>query len=169
MMPAPARSSSREDRVLYVRAAGFPRRVLAAIVDVIVVLTVAGAITAGAAFVLGVPLPQAQELGPDLLVAGILDRNPMAAGAAGLLLGIGALYQFYLGGITGQTIGKRLFRLRVISTRGTTPGPLRGLLRFMLMLASVLPVGLGWIWCLFDRERRSLHDHLAGTFVILDE
>jgi uncharacterized RDD family membrane protein YckC len=28
---------------------------------------------------------------------------------------------------------------------------------------------LGWLWCIFDRERRSLHDRLSGTYVIVDE
>ena len=26
-----------------------------------------------------------------------------------------------------------------------------------------------WLWALFDREHRALHDHLAGTYVIVDE
>jgi uncharacterized RDD family membrane protein YckC len=162
-------ATSRPERVLYVRAAGFPRRALAALVDTLLVLAIAIGVTAVAALALGVPLPRPRELGPDLLLAGVLDRNPMAVGAAGLFLGISALYHFYLGGITGQTLGKRLFRLRVISTRGTTPGPVRGIFRFFVMLLSVLPAGLGWLWCLFDREHRSLHDHLAGTHVIVDE
>jgi len=34
---------------------------------------------------------------------------------------------------------------------------------------QLLPAGLGWLWALFDREHRALHDHLAGTYVILEE
>jgi len=33
----------------------------------------------------------------------------------------------------------------------------------------LLGAGLGWLWALFDREHRALHDHLAGTYVIVDE
>jgi len=68
----------------------------------------------------------------------------------------------------GQTVGKRIMRLRVISARGATPGPLGGALRFIALTLSILPAGLGWLWCLFDRERRGLHDHVSGTYVILD-
>ena len=168
-MPPKERAGGRYPRVLHVRAAGFTRRLMAALVDAVIVLVVASGVTAGAALVLGVPLPQAKELGPDLLLAGILDRNPMAVGAAGLFLGIGALYHIYLGGITGQTLGKRLLHLRVIGPRGTAPGALGGILRFLTLILSVMPAGLGWLWCLFDRERRALHDHLAGTYVILEE
>jgi len=37
------------------------------------------------------------------------------------------------------------------------------------MALSVGLAGLGLLWCIFDRERRALHDHLAGTYVIVDE
>lgn len=161
--------SSRSERVMRVRAAGFPRRLMAALVDALVVLLVASAVTAAAALALGLPLPTVKQLGPDLLVAGILDRNPMAVGAAGLFVGVGALYQIYLGGILGQTIGKRLFGLRVISWRGGSPGPGGGILRFVALVLSILPAGLGWLWCLFDREHRALHDHLAGSYVIVED
>jgi uncharacterized RDD family membrane protein YckC len=159
-------SGSRSERVLYVRAAGFPRRLLAAFIDIFLITLVASAVTGAAALALGVPLPGRKELGPDLLLAGVLDRSPMAVGAAGLFLGIGALYHFYLGGLTGQTVGKRLMNLRVISSRGLPPGPLGGMLRFLGLVLSVLPAGLGWLWCLFDREHRALHDHISGTYVI---
>lgn len=159
----------RNDRVMYVRAAGFPRRFLAAAVDGLLVILVTGIVTALAAVAMGVALPRPNEIGPDLLVAGLLDRNPMAVGALGLFVGLGALYHIYLGGIIGQTLGKRLLRLRVISTRGGTPGPVGGILRFAALTLSVLPAGLGWLWCLFDRERRALHDHLAGTYVIVED
>jgi uncharacterized RDD family membrane protein YckC len=165
----PERAGTRHPRVLHVHAAGFSRRLVAALIDAVIVLVVASGVTAGAALVLGVSLPRLKELGPDLLLAGILDRNPMAVGAAGLFLGIGALYHIYLGGITGQTLGKRMMGLRVIGPRGTAPGALGGILRFVTLLLSVTPAGLGWLWCLFDRERRALHDHLAGTYVIRED
>jgi uncharacterized RDD family membrane protein YckC len=161
--------TGRQERVLYVRAAGFPRRLAAALVDALLVLLVSAGVTAAAALALGVPLPGKKELGPDLLLAGLLDRNPMALGAIGLFLGVGALYHVYLGGITGQTLGKRLLRLRVISARGRAPGVLVGIVRMLALTLSLLPAGLGWLWCLFDREHRALHDHLAGTYVIVEE
>jgi uncharacterized RDD family membrane protein YckC len=164
-----APSETRDSRVLRVRAASFPRRVGAALIDGLFVATGAAAVTMVAALVLEVPLPQIRELGPDFLLAGMLDRNPMAVGGLGLFLGLGALYHIYLGGIVGQTLGKRWLGLRTISARGTTPGPVRAILRYMALLLSVAPAGLGWIWCLFDRERRALHDHLAGTYVIRNE
>jgi len=159
----------RERPVLRVRAPAFPRRLVAALIDLLLVTLVAMAASAGAALALGVPLPTAKEFGPDFVLAGLLDRNPMVAGALGLLLGMSALYEVYLGGILGQTLGKRLFRLRVISAQGRAPGPVIAGVRFVAMALSLGLAGLGFLWCIFDRERRALHDHLSGTYVILDD
>jgi uncharacterized RDD family membrane protein YckC len=159
----------REQRVLWVRAATFPRRLAAALVDLVIVAGVASLVTFIAAAALRVPIPAAHQLGPDLLLASLLDRNPMTLGALGLFLGLGGLYQIYLGGMVGQTLGKRWFGLRVISIRGVSSTPSRAIIRYLALLLSVLPAGLGWVWCLFDRERRAAHDHLAGTYVVLDD
>lgn len=165
-MPAPPAAT--RDRVLRVQAATFSRRALAVAIDALLLTVIVLGVLFVCALALDVKVPTALELGPDLLVAGMLDRSPMAVGAVGLILGLAALYNFYMTGLLGQTVGLRVCGLRVISTRGTTPGPARGLLRFLAICLSVLPAGLGWLWCLFDRERRALHDHLAGTYVIFD-
>ena len=169
MPSAGTKSHSRETQVVRVRAAGFPRRLGAAFVDLALVVLVSIAVTVCAALILGVHMPSAKEFGPDFVMAGLLDRNPMAAGAIGLFFGLSALYQIYLCGVLGQTIGKRLFHLRVISSRGEAPGPLIACVRFLTMVLSLAIAGLGFLWCLFDRDRRALHDHLSGTYVILDE
>jgi uncharacterized RDD family membrane protein YckC len=164
-----AQSRPRNDRVVRVRVTGFPRRAAAALFDLGLLLALTAVVTTTVALALGVPMPGLREIGPDLLVAGILDRNPMAVGAVGLFLGMGGLYELYFGGMSGQTLGMRLFGIRLISARGGAPGPARGLLRLLALVLSLLPAGLGWLWALFDREHRALHDHLAGSYVIIDE
>jgi uncharacterized RDD family membrane protein YckC len=163
------RGYGREKPVLRVRAARFPRRMAAALIDFSLVTLLATGVALAAALVLGIRLPTAKEFGADFVMAGLLDRNPMVAGALGLLVGMSALYQVYLGGILGQTLGKRLFGLRVISSQGQAPGPVIACVRFVAMALSLAIAGLGFLWCIFDRERRALHDHLSGTYVILDE
>ncbi|UXI67911.1 RDD family protein [Tahibacter amnicola] len=66
----------------------------------------------------------------------------------------------------GQTIGMRAWRLRVTRADG---GPLDWstcLLRFAVSLVSTAAVGLGFLWCLVDRDRRAWHDIAAGTRVV---
>lgn len=162
-------ASGHSDRVLRVRASGFARRFVAAIVDGLLLATFSLVVTVVTTLTLGAPLPQAKEIGPDLLVAGLLDRNPMAVGALGLFAGLTILYELYCAGIAGQTLGMKLARIRLIAGRGRPPGAVRGFVRVMALAVSVLPGGLGWLWAVFDREHRALHDHLAGTYVILDQ
>jgi uncharacterized RDD family membrane protein YckC len=65
----------------------------------------------------------------------------------------------------GQTPGKWLLGLRVVSIGG---GPLRlsqALLRVAGYILSALPCYLGFLWVL-GPERRAWHDRLAGTEVL---
>ena len=137
--------------------------------DFLIVALATIGVAAFATMALGVKLPSAKEFGTDFVLACLLDRNPMVLGAIGLFAGLGALYQIYLAGILGQSIGMRLLHLRIITTRGQSPGPLVAVARCFFLALSLAPAGLGFLWCIFDRERRSLHDHLASTHVIVDE
>ena len=66
----------------------------------------------------------------------------------------------------GQTIGMRPWRLKVVAADGQ-PASWRALcLRYALATLSVLAFGLGLLWCLIDRERRSWHDIAAGTRLV---
>jgi uncharacterized RDD family membrane protein YckC len=69
----------------------------------------------------------------------------------------------------GQTIGMRPWRLKVLDADGhpATLGTLR--LRYAIATLSLLVVGLGFVWALFDDERRCWHDMATGTrFVRMD-
>jgi uncharacterized RDD family membrane protein YckC len=66
----------------------------------------------------------------------------------------------------GQTIGMRAWRIRVVTDDG---GPLpwpRALLRFAVALLSLSAAGLGFLWCLIDRDRRGWHDLVARSAVV---
>ena len=63
----------------------------------------------------------------------------------------------------GQTIGMRAWRIRVVAADGRVlPWP-RALLRFAAALLSLAALGLGFAWCLVDRERRGWHDRIARS------
>ena len=111
-----------EKRVLRVRAAGFPRRLAASLIDLVLVILISSAVTAVAALALGVHLPSAKEFGADFVMAGLLDCNPMVVGAVGLFLGISGLYQIYRRD-AGPDRRKRLLHLRMITSRGQVPDP----------------------------------------------
>ena len=67
----------------------------------------------------------------------------------------------------GQTLGMRSWRLQVVTATGDPPALGVSLLRFFGALLSIAALGLGLLWILVDRERRSWHDLLSNTRVIL--
>lgn len=84
------------------------------------------------------------------------------------------LYQLYLlaicflfyGGFWvrgGQTLGMRSWRIKLVRSDG---GPMTwtiALKRFAYALLSLLCLGLGFLWVLFDRDKLAWHDRLSGT------
>jgi uncharacterized RDD family membrane protein YckC len=76
------------------------------------------------------------------------------------------VYGFLFTVTTGATPGLRLVGLRVINVYGEPPQWWRALLRGVGLLLGTGLLGLGLLWVGFDREKRGLHDWLAGTYVI---
>jgi uncharacterized RDD family membrane protein YckC len=66
----------------------------------------------------------------------------------------------------GQTPGMRLLGLRVMTADGHHPGPGRSVVRVVGLGLAIIPLFAGFIPVLFDRQRRGLHDMLAGTIVL---
>jgi uncharacterized RDD family membrane protein YckC len=65
----------------------------------------------------------------------------------------------------GQTPGKRIAGIKIISTRGgLTYG--WAALRYFGYFLSGLPAGLGFVGALATRNRVTLHDYIAGTRVV---
>jgi uncharacterized RDD family membrane protein YckC len=61
-------------------------------------------------------------------------------------------------GTVGATIGHRALGLRVETLDGAPPGPVKALVRGVLLVLAVPPL----IW---DADQRGLHDKAAGTLV----
>lgn len=66
----------------------------------------------------------------------------------------------------GGSLGHRLLGLRVTRLDGTRPGVVRAIIRILVTPLSWLPLGLGLLWMLDQRERRTWHDLAAGTLVV---
>lgn len=67
----------------------------------------------------------------------------------------------------GQTLGKKVLRMRVVREDGGTPGFWTMLVRETLgKWLSGLIFGLGYLWILIDREHQGWHDKLLRTYVV---
>ncbi len=67
----------------------------------------------------------------------------------------------------GQTLGMRAWRLRLLGRDGATVTLRQALIRCAAALLSVLALGLGYLWMLFDREGLTWHDRLSGTRLVM--
>jgi uncharacterized RDD family membrane protein YckC len=81
-----------------------------------------------------------------------------------------ALVTFLYAGLSwrfgGQTLGMRAWRLRAVDSRGNPPGWQAIALRFSVGAISLAALGLGFLWVLVDRERRSWHELASGTLTV---
>lgn len=66
----------------------------------------------------------------------------------------------------GQTLGMRAWGIRLVRAGGGAPRIADTLLRFAGAVVSALPLGLGFLYALADRDGRALHDLLSGTRLI---
>jgi len=67
----------------------------------------------------------------------------------------------------GQTLGKMLAGIRVVSTTRDLPLDLsRATLRAAVWIALAVPGGLGFLSAVLSSDHRGLHDRCAGTRVI---
>ena len=83
-----------------------------------------------------------------------------------LALGIG-YYGWLEGSPSGQTLGKRALGIRVYDFRAGGPiGMSRGILRYFARILSSIPCLLGYFWMLWDGEKQTWHDKIAGSVVV---
>lgn len=76
------------------------------------------------------------------------------------------LYFGYSWAVSGRTFGMAVLGVRVVRADGAAAEPRRGVVRALVFPLSFLLLGLGFLGILVQRERRALHDLIAGTAVI---
>jgi len=148
------------------RVAGFFRRGVATLVDAALLLPLLLLFGGASAIVAGQTLPALGELGPGYLVHLVVDGGTAGSVALAIAALVLALYAIIFASAGGQTPGQRVLGLRVIDGYGRPPTVLRATVRALALALSVALAGLGVLWIAFSREKRGLHDLLAGTWVV---
>lgn len=67
----------------------------------------------------------------------------------------------------GQTLGMRVWRIKVVTVDGDSLGLAAGMRRFAAALLSWAALGLGFLWVLVDRHKLAWHDRLSGTRLVV--
>jgi uncharacterized RDD family membrane protein YckC len=120
--------------------AGFGQRLVAAIVDGILIGVVG-------------------------LIVELAIRNALGTIIA-YALGIG-YYGWLEGSTSGQTVGKKMMGIRVYDLRQGGPiGTGRAIGRYFARIISTIPCLLGYFWMLWDSEKQTWHDKLVGSVVV---
>ncbi len=139
------------------------------------------------------PVGAAPDIGPRI-VAGIVDYG-ISFSLWGIMIVIGIILNFNLPAPTGmllaiiltlfgalipvgyftffqagtQAPGKRLQGLKVVNELGEQLEIGPAFIRAVSILISLLPLGLGFLWALWDPAQQTWHDKIAGTYVIKTE
>jgi uncharacterized RDD family membrane protein YckC len=101
---------------------------------------------------------------PSIILVLILGRT--AGQALQTLLSL-AYFTYFEGGPTGATLGKRALGIRVYDLRQGGPiGYGRGFVRWISRILSTIPILLGYFWMIWDGEKQTWHDKLAGSVVV---
>ena len=66
----------------------------------------------------------------------------------------------------GQTLGMRAWRLKLVQPDGSGLNWRLATIRFFTAILSWLVLGAGFLWVLFDKDKRAWHDHLSHTVLI---
>ncbi len=149
--------------------AGFASRLMAFIVDVVLVSLLFVSTT----WIISVTVTTLR-IGSYLGIS--LNSIPGASAAADIITSPAFValvtvlfimaYHVFFWLFAGQTPGKALLGLRVVSMNGERLRPWRAVLRYLGYYLSALALFSGFAWVLLDDRRQAWHDKLAGTVVL---
>ena len=101
-------------------------------------------------------------------IDGDVTRPSVAVLLGSTLVLLTAFYLYAMLSIAGRTVGMMFAKLHVVDFDGGEPAARDVLLRVVGYFVAALPIGLGFVWALFNAERCGWHDSLSGTRVVED-
>ena len=75
------------------------------------------------------------------------------------------IYGFFVGfwSRSGCTLGMQSWGLRVETGKSQAPSVKQATVRFFAAVLSWLPLGLGFLWAIWDKDGLTWHDRISGT------
>lgn len=160
-----------ENRTLLGNYAGFATRLMAFILDSLVVSSSLFFITWFINSTLFMLQAQAiaqrfSNLFPWLNIIEIMDFLNSATMVGIYSFSLIIAYYILLWTFTGQTIGKAIMGIKIVPNQGGKMTLGRSILRYVGYFISAFAFGLGFLWILVDDRRFAWHDRLARTSVV---
>jgi uncharacterized RDD family membrane protein YckC len=148
------------------RPAGFWRRIFAGVFDIVFLMT--AALVLLLEVVVAVPVATYYGWGahdtPE--TEAVLWTVLGLVWYATAMIIVPILYYTLTEGAYGQTLGKALFGIVVVSAEGRPIGYGRALARLLTLPYALLPAGLGLLWAALPPTKRAWHDYISATRVI---
>jgi uncharacterized RDD family membrane protein YckC len=109
------------------------------------------------------------DVAPVIIVVVVLARISVALLVIGWLVGLGwSIYnRWYLGGTTGQSIGKKALNIRLVSEESGQPiGMLMAFVRDICHIVDSIICYIGYLFPLWDAKRQTIADKIVKTVVV---
>lgn len=145
-------------------AVGFWTRLLAALIDLAVIIPIAVLLSWIVGKIAGFGMPP--DLGLDYWLLLLLGTDPAVVTLVVMLVATSSLYLLFFQITMARTLGMRALRVKIIDVYGDPPTTSRAAIRTGGYLLNLATLGLGFLWTGFDSEKRGLHDWVAGTYVV---
>ena len=118
-----------------------------------------------AALLLDLVLVMVAEMTFNFVIWALTDDRLAAAASRAFRFLASPCYFVFLHWARGQTLGKMLFRIRVVMVDGSPLSFGRSVLRHLGSWLSAAILGIGYLFVAFRADKRGLHDLIAGTRV----
>lgn len=81
---------------------------------------------------------------------------------------VAVVFAFFVGfwSRSGRTLGMQSWGLQLETMDGQIPSTAAATIRFLAAMLSLLPLGLGFLWQLVDRDKLTWHDRLSKTRLV---
>ena len=149
--------------------AGFTSRAVAIIIDYAIISLVTAVVVASLSLFFGIPSVGRFIQWLDSILPGsqrIFDALTSSPFGLVFFVVFQYLYFVFFFSTTGQTVGKAIMGLRVVTINGQRMGVKRSLIRTLCYTISLAPLGLGFLWVLGEDRRKAWHDKIAHTYVL---
>lgn len=139
--------------------AGIARRLAAIFYDVF--LLVAVVLVAASIFTIA-----AESFGGKHTSSKLLEEDGIKLIFQLYLLFVSGLFYIWFWRNGGQTLGLKVWKIRLVNEHFEPPGYQQCLVRLFFAVVTLLPAGIGLLWMFFNPRRETLYDRLSGTRLV---
>ena len=118
---------------------------------------------------IAVGLDDCVTINDELVCNGREDEGSIAGGVALMSVGFVVMVVLYLRALakSGQTWGRRIVGIKVVRVdNGLAPGWGKAIGRSLFSYISSWLFYLGYLWMIWDSDKQTWHDKVAGTYVV---